>query len=241
MNKRGSHVGMVISFLIFILFLIFIYAALQPAIKLERDKKVILEGVKNKIINYFDVNLTTVIIEVKKQENPGAGIDCLKFNLNKIILDPSEKSFFVRTIDGNPVEFNIENNQLKIEWDGNSGVFYKIYISEQNFSSGLFSPTNCVDFTELDYEIRATQKEKYLGLDKIIYFMNHSVENKEANKEYLRVPKDSEFDISVVSDEINFPYPENNLKTNVYSEEIPLKYLNNQARIVPFFMRIRVW
>jgi|GEM_PF-3392180 len=239
MNKKGSHVGMVISFLIFILLLLFIYTALQPAIKLQRDKQVILDGVKNKLTHYFDINLTTLIIETNKEDT--GTVDCLSINLGELTTDYSEKHFFVRTIGGDSENFGVEGDQLKIEWDGSSGRLYKIYISEQNFTLELFSPTNCVSLTEIDYEIRTTQKDKYLGLEKITDFMNHFVENKTVNKEYFGVPKDSDFDVSISSDEINFPFSENNLATNIYSDEIPLQYVNTQARIIPFFMRVRVW
>lgn len=57
-GKKGSHVGMMLSFGVFIVFLVFIFSVLQPIIKIEQDKKLILndfvEGLKEK----FDLSYT---------------------------------------------------------------------------------------------------------------------------------------------------------------------------------------
>ena len=59
-NHRGSHVGVVISFVIFVTFLTFLYAILQPAIKLSGDEPGTLKYIEEKIIENTSRSLTVI-------------------------------------------------------------------------------------------------------------------------------------------------------------------------------------
>ena len=52
LNKKGSHVGLVVSFLIFIVFISFLRIILEPALVSNEEKKVILEDVEKELIEY---------------------------------------------------------------------------------------------------------------------------------------------------------------------------------------------
>ena len=58
-GKKGSHVGMMLSFGIFVVFLVFLYSILQPTIKLERDKKLILSDLIVEFVERFNSNYTS--------------------------------------------------------------------------------------------------------------------------------------------------------------------------------------
>ncbi len=64
MNKRGSHVGMMISFVIFITFLVFLYSILQPVIKTRQDKELVLDSLKTELLNML--NETTSVTEINE-------------------------------------------------------------------------------------------------------------------------------------------------------------------------------
>lgn len=57
-SKKGSHVGMMISFGIFVVFLVFLYSVLQPILKSEQDKKLILNDLIEGLMGKFDPDLT---------------------------------------------------------------------------------------------------------------------------------------------------------------------------------------
>ena len=47
-NKKGSHVGLVLSFVIFVVFLIFMYPLVGPALETKGDKQYLLEPLEKK-------------------------------------------------------------------------------------------------------------------------------------------------------------------------------------------------
>jgi hypothetical protein len=58
-GKKGSHIGIMLSFGIFVTFLVFLYSILQPVIEKEQDKKLILNDLILSLVEMFDSNLTT--------------------------------------------------------------------------------------------------------------------------------------------------------------------------------------
>ncbi len=58
-SKKGSHVGMMLSFGIFIIFLVFLYSILQPMIKIEQDKKLVLNDLIGGLVEMLDSDSTT--------------------------------------------------------------------------------------------------------------------------------------------------------------------------------------
>ena len=42
-SKKGSHVGVVVSFVIFVTFLVFLYTIVQPATVREKDRQYLLD------------------------------------------------------------------------------------------------------------------------------------------------------------------------------------------------------
>ena len=58
-GKKGSHVGMMLSFGIFVVFLVFLYSVIQPMIRLEQDKKLILNELIEELVVRFDAVYTS--------------------------------------------------------------------------------------------------------------------------------------------------------------------------------------
>ena len=59
MNKKGSHVGMMLSFVIFVTFLVFLYSILYPMIKTGQDKKLVLDNLILELAGMLDSNYTS--------------------------------------------------------------------------------------------------------------------------------------------------------------------------------------
>lgn len=62
-NKRGSHVGFAIAFIIFISFVIFLLNILSPVTKVETDKDFLLKHLKNEIIENTSARLEIISIK----------------------------------------------------------------------------------------------------------------------------------------------------------------------------------
>jgi len=66
LSKRGSHVGFILSFVIFVLFILFLYTTIQPAIKIQKEKTLFIDYLKDVLVENFTVNLTTMTIKMQK-------------------------------------------------------------------------------------------------------------------------------------------------------------------------------
>ena len=56
-NRKGSHVGVVVSFVVFVTFLVFLYLIIQPATIRERDKQYILDYLKLNLVSNSTIAL----------------------------------------------------------------------------------------------------------------------------------------------------------------------------------------
>ncbi len=68
-GKKGSHVGVMISFGIFVVFLLFLYSILQPIIKIEQDKKLILNDLIDGLVEMLNSDLTYTSGSIKAAED----------------------------------------------------------------------------------------------------------------------------------------------------------------------------
>ena len=59
MEKKGSHVGIMLSFVIFVTFLVFLYSVIQPIIKTGQEKKISLDSLKIELVIILDPDLTS--------------------------------------------------------------------------------------------------------------------------------------------------------------------------------------
>ncbi len=83
-NKRGSQVGIILSFIIFVTFLVFLYAVLKPAINLSgTDKGSVATFTENEIAQNTSANLTTVNIQINQAQMPDE--NCI--NLSNFFID----------------------------------------------------------------------------------------------------------------------------------------------------------
>ena len=71
MKKKGSHIGVMLSFGIFVTFLVFLYSVLQPIIEMEQEKKLILDDLVLALVEMFDSDLTTYSSGSIKTANEG--------------------------------------------------------------------------------------------------------------------------------------------------------------------------
>ncbi len=228
------------SFVIFVVFLVFIYTTLQPAIKTQTDKQIIVDGIKEKTLNSWQVNLTTITIKTETTLTPPEIADCFSVDLNNFGVNLENKEVLVKNEEGEVVNFELSGDNLEIEWNGNADVFYKIYLSEQNFTRGG-AMNDCKQFAGEDYKIGSVRTDLFPGLGRIVGSINQYKTDKDSLREYLGVPADSDFEFAINSSEMNIPFEEKNIKTNIYSDELPIQYVNNHAEIVSAFVYVRVW
>src|SRR3989339_10789 len=134
LNKRGSHVGFILSFVIFVLFILFLYTTIQPAIKIQKEKTLFIDYLKDVLVENFTVNLTTITIKINATVNPNKDCISLKDAKGSLI---NETSLLIKDENNSKLSYEFQGKDLEILTGKNFSGFLKIYssIGIQNKSS----------------------------------------------------------------------------------------------------------
>ena len=247
LNKKGTHVGIILSFLIFVTFLAFLYSITQPATRMSRDKLDLLDYLKVELENKFSGDLTTVIISFSEQELQ----TCVKFSSFDEELEGL--GAIVKRVDiqeGAEIESKI---QSKVEENGDTIISrgeqtsekLKFYYSKW-FGIGAACPNPTTLKEDTDYSIelyRITNEIFGPAIINISQEINASQEYYEELKKELGVSLDDNFGFVFFDENKNIitQAGEEDVSLDVYAEEIPIQYIDNEANINPGFLSIRVW
>ena len=271
-NRSGSHVGMIISFVIFITFIVFLYTVIKPAFNTGEDKKTILDDITNTIINNVSSNLTVVTLQLDSSNDHSK--NCMRvqnffdFINNYSTLIPSP--YFARvqdetgtllsaavvnsgniiTILDNP-SYSPDNKDLEIVRTSstsvnNNGVltnlFFKVYASTQFSALPTQAVSPCPVST--NYNIGSVLITKYVFQKSVLSLINNYNNDYGNLKTELNIPPGNEFDFSfedvkgITTSTTGQKPPES---TNVYSSQIPIQYVDDNADIQTGFINIKVW
>src|SRR3990167_1688115 len=100
-KKGATQIGFVLSFAIFIIFLIFMYSAIQPVLKMQASKQSLLELLRFSLIDDFKANdLTIMTIDYNGYVSIPVR-PCIKDNivgkkLNDIITDANKEHLKIK-------------------------------------------------------------------------------------------------------------------------------------------------
>lgn len=242
MNKRASHVGMILSFVIFITFIVFLYSVFRPAINTGENKKSILDGVEAEILQNISVNLTTAAVQIKKSSNDNciqlqnflltttlSGIDSSYIH-NLKVKDESEN--ILNSYSGGDIGQN-----LIVYWE--SKTFFKIYFSP-NFTNMVSSSASC---TSKDFTVGSITTDNFPFESKINYLASYYMTNYDKLKSQLKITPGNDFGFNFTeSDGTQGAGAGTPPKTaNVFTDEVPIQYVDSNADILSGFINIKVW
>jgi hypothetical protein len=255
MNKKGSHVGAMLSFVIFITFLIFLYSILQPALKTEADKQDTVDYLTSKLRENFSSGLLSVTINITYWSNgPGkscvsvqnilTGIEEQGLNKDLLIIKNSTNSILPYFIESN-------GNDLSIRTGEQFDSFFKIYSSNDiNSSKCTTAKTSCVGTcysSNSGYEIRSVGQINETFLKKVRTFKTNyesSTGAYDSIKTQLKVPSNMEFSFIFKTEEggnINTSTKIPPTTANVYVGETPVLYVDENANLKSGFLTVKVW
>ena len=227
-NKKGSHVGMVLSFSMFIIFLIFVYTIVGSPINSKKQNENIFENIQKEIIKEIsDLVYTSRIYDV---DNAGGCIN---------ISNP-ENEF------PNPVVIvKNESEEIGSEISGDwtlipGGIgFMKVYYSNDFFiNTTSFSGTNCVSI-----EIDSISNEERILEKKIILLLNGIKENYSIVKNDFGISNNVDFNLQfeysngTILESTEF----GELKREIFATKMPINYLDIYANEKIGSLIIRTW
>lgn len=236
-NKRGSHVGIVLSFVIFILFLVFMYSIMAPSVKIEKSKQNLLDYLKIELIDNLSTDLTTVTIIIDEDYNPVE--KCLEISHN----NSENLNLVIKNQDDNPINFDPSENELKIDWTGQDR-FFKVYYSTEQFDDFFQTLDSCAEPNKIEeeYSIGSVRKNNYVFVPKIIKLIEDYNEDYESVKGTFKIPVNNDFDFSFrYENETIIGITKETMAKDIYAEEIPIQYVDAEANINYGFFNIRLW
>ena len=227
-NRRGSHVEVIVSFIIFITFIIFLFATVKYPVGREESKKNIFDSIELQIIDQTSSYVTTATVNVNDGATP-----CI--SLSNLIDDAGiSRNIVVKDYSGNTIQSSLTGDSLNINRGESGETLFKIYSSEE--FAELESETACA---QTDSELGLIKTRKYVFESKFLELMNADYGTLRTN---MDVPKSVNFTYGMVlSNGTAIDKSIQELSTNVYIREIAIEYIDLDGNLKEGYLRTTIW
>jgi len=235
MQKRrgGTHVGFILSFVIFVTFLIFLYSMLIEPTKTNQDKQYLLENLRINLIENISSELMVSSINVVN-----ASQGCIK--LNNLTSDLGINSKIIVKNESEITQTSyVLTNDLEIVRNNTNDAFFKVYASDR--FEGL-NNTGQQPCNQKIYEKGLVRVYKYAFEPNIISLINEYNSNYNVLKTKLKVPNGNDFGFSFRYDNGTMIQPKEKIPpVSVYTTEVPIQYFNKNADILLGKLNVKIW
>ncbi|NCN52079.1 hypothetical protein GW931_03640 [archaeon] len=224
-NKKGSHVSMILSFILFVVSLIFIYLIASSSI-LPSEK------VKNEVSNLERNIVKTLSSEIWVLRVNEEGMSDACFSMTKP--EDISNAETIALDDSGGINSSTSGNQILIDGGKN---FVKVYFSDLIQNQNTLLTTGCTQISP-----NSTIKEKVISESQILNLMSNFSSNYSSLKEQLGVPTSMDFDLYFeYKNETTVGELKSDPSTEVYSKEINLFFVSNKAVNDEGKLRIKIW
>lgn len=247
-NKRGSHVGMILSFVVFITFLVFIFSILEPTFNEKKDKTTVLDYISNNIVGLISDKLVVTTIEVNYSKYKDEKCFKISYDSNSEIKDFN----VVKNITGdNQLVWSRPNqNIVSVKPSDITEYIFKIYSSDEFMLYTGFLDNQCtiLNSGKIEngdgYEIKSIRENAYPFYMKALKVgINASLLNethKELGKQ-LKVPPGTEFSIQLIDEDgTEILGNKLDLNTEIYTRELSVEYVSIAGEIKQGKIRVNV-
>lgn len=241
-NRTGSHVGMILSFVIFITFIVFLYSVIKPAVNTGEDKTTTLEYVGGKITKNTSTNLTSVGLKINSNSNPNSNCIQLQNFLAFVDIRPPYPIIVKNETGG--IENAYSNNgasfaNLLINRKDRNNLFFEVDFSP--VFSGLNLNTTPCNPIVINYNISLVRTEVYVFERNMYSLIDYYKKDYEGLRNEFKIPPGNEF--GFIFKQSNGTDIEVGGKgaANIYAKEIPIQYFDDKAIVQSGFINVRVW
>lgn len=241
MNKKGSHVGMILSFVLFVTLTFFLISMLAPKYKESDAKRALLSIIEDEIEKRTVINLTSQTVGLKGDIDK----DCVSLQAFQSVLGEYEDSFIVRNGSEEIVTATGHGNHVDVQDDSK---FLKFYFSEIFDDVDNSAIPGCDKFekdsTEKNYTLHLQRFEKYYFIDYLedmIEKINNTIEYKKLKEEF-NLPEGTEFGFGLKYNNGTIVLAnEKEVGTNSFVLESPITYIDKNATLYSGYIRVKVW
>lgn len=234
-NKKGSHVGIILSFVIFIFFVTSLYTILYPATQKKEEKRQILESASELLIKNMSYELISNVLNIESFTLQ-VTISC--FSVPNI----SDKNVIVKKLGTSDIiSSKIESNNLLIKWD--TLKKFEIYHSEK-FAASTASLSSCSGIPQGEYNFGVTKTKKYVFIDDVDGIKKNYETEYIQLKDSLSIPAGVEFWFEFVKDDgtkISPTKPDIDSNIEKYKKETIVEYFDSNANIKVGYLNFEVW
>jgi len=216
-NKKATQVGIILSFVIFITFLIFILVILDPSSNMKNSEKPLLETLKTNIKSFCSVEITSFILSLP------SSADCYTLDESPYSLEGLNAS--ARNQDKTVLNIYRASDILYIEKNV-ADTIYNVDYSPTNLNENSFSgPVGCEALN-----IESIKKTNEIVEPKIVELIYTQETNYDSLKQQFNLPSEKDFGIRFEFENktiIGEPVPEQSKTT--YVKKFQVIYLDMDA------------
>ncbi len=225
-SKKGSHVGVIASFMIFVIFILAIIFVLEPAFRSEQGKMSLTEYLKGKSIELISEDLVTVLADPN-----GTGCRLIK---GADIEIPSGPSYGTLVKDSDEIlDSAYEGNQNQIIFEDKGENLVWAYIAQVNFIDTSYSEITCGNAI-----VKSVRVNKQVFEENIL----KEFSDYDSLKSNFDVSENANFAIGFrFINGTEFITGEKNVTGNVFSEEFPIEYMDDEGEFLNGELIIRTW
>ncbi len=232
-NKRGSQVEFVVSFILFVTFIIFVYVLLSSKIDSGQSKRNSLDNAEAGILNMITDNLTVSSVSVNSGGNSGS---CFTFTGLASTLSLGN-NLIAQDSSGAIVPAYSKNKDITIV---SPSTFFTIYYSP-NFLQSSGNPT-CTNLGKGEYIIGLSKNQSAIFETKITKaFAEYSV-NYTIMKKSIGIFPGDEFGMKFTYQNGSIiKTPETNSTVSIFADSIPVQYVTQDLGIQFGHLEVEVW
>ena len=237
-EKRGAaHIEIILSFVLFISFLLFIFMFINPTKRTE-PSRVLLDIAEQGIEKSSSINVTSMVLKIEQSISENCfTIDLAEINISNIV---GNKKAAVKDADDEVINSKKSGSILQIQ---KSRDFYKIFLSE-DFKETSSSLVNCKDLDEENLTLGQTKTTKIISFKKLAELKLNYETGYENLKESFDFPTGNDFGFMIKDTKGNTilnVLKEKPAGISVIAREKPVQMVYENATFVSAMLNTQAW
>ncbi len=240
-NKRGSHIDAIVSFIVFIGIIVFLYMIIQPKIAAQQTKMEALNYIEIQVLNNISGNLTSVSVATA-----GASGSC--FELQGFVSNAGTGQAGLKAhYNGLGYEANYSGDDAYV-YDQSGGDLPEFFIvsGSPEFSLSSISAGSCQTLAyesgNENYSIGEARTDLYAFSGKVASLISDYDSSYNSLKSGFSIPAGTDFGFSFTyQNKTNIGTADKATSSNVYVESFPIQYVDDNGSVNAGNLIIRVW